>query len=217
MKILGIAEEVQRAFGGGKSPADNRFNDLDYVFQKIDEYSAKAISLSYTGSKALGANANINSKTWLEFPLTLDPGLQEEGACYVAFRCPEMVMINTDRTGFSFVGDKLTMKAFSEIQDPSTFAALATVFDELDGIYFCMSKGIMKVLGGRDITQVWVIGRPINPMSLSTTYYNPETDEYPLPDDLIPLMISLLKAGEFQQEAATPVDNKVDANPNLTK
>ena len=217
MKILGIAEEIQRAFGAGKAPADNRFNDLDYVFQKIDEYSAKAISLSYTGAKTLGANTNINSKTWLEFPLTLDPGLQEDGACYVAFRCPEMIMIDANRTGFSFVGDKKTMRAFSEIQDPSTFASLTTVFDDLDGIYFNMSKGIMRILGGRDINQAWVIGRPVSPRTLATAYYNPETDEYPLPDDLIPLMISLLKAGEFQQEAATPVDNKVDANPNLTK
>ena len=35
MKLLGIVEEIQRAFGGGKAPADSKFNDRDYLFQKI--------------------------------------------------------------------------------------------------------------------------------------------------------------------------------------
>lgn len=216
MKLKGIVEEVQRAFGGGKSTADNKFNDSDYMFQKIDEYSAAAISLSYTGSKNLGANKNISPKTWMEFPLTLNPSLQITGACYVVFECPEMIMISSDKTGFNFVGDQKTLTQFSEVRQPSEFASLMTI-DNLEGIYYNASGGTIKVIGDRDINQLYVIGRPITPIKLSVTYYNPLTDEYPLPDDLIPLMIQLMKQGEFQQEAMTPQDNIADNNPNITK
>lgn len=212
MKLKGIVEEVQRAFGGNVAGADSKFTG-DYMFQKIDEYSAAAISLSYTGSQRLGANKNIGAKTWLEFPLTLNPSLQETGSCYVVFECPEMIMINSTRSGFSFMGDKKTMTPFSEVLDPTKFAGLSRI-KNLEGIYFNQTGNLVRVIGDRDVNQAWVIGRPIRPTELAVTYYNPLVDEYPLPDDLIPLMIQLMKQGEFQQEALTPQDNIANNNPN---
>lgn len=215
MKLKGIVEEIQRALGGNVAGADSKFTG-DYMFQLIDEYSAAAISLSYTGSRTLGANKNIGAKTWLEFPLTLNPSLQVSGACYVVFECPEMIMINSDKSGFNFVGDQKNLTQFSEVRQPSEFASLMTI-DNLEGIYYNASGSTLRVIGDRDINQAYVIGRPIKPLELAVTYYNPLTDEYPLPDDLIPLMIQLMKQGEFQQEAATPQDNIADNNPNMTR
>jgi hypothetical protein len=73
------------------------------------------------------------------------------------------------------------------------------------------------VIGDRNVNQAYVIGRPIKPTQLSVTYYNPLVDEYPLPDDLIPMMIQIMKSREFQQEAATPQDNIADNNPNMAR
>lgn len=223
MKLLGIVEEIQRAFGGGKAPADSKFNDRDYVFQKIDEYSARAIALSYNGGKipnsdtVFKGNQYIGSKTWMKpFPLTLNPSIQDEGACYVNFECPEMIMINSEKSGFSFVGDKTTMTPFSEVTDPNFFAELQR-YDDLEGIYFNQVGNILRIMGDRDINQAYVIGRPIKPTQLAVTYYNPLVDEYPLPDDLIPMMIQIMKSLEFQQEFVTPQDNVADNNPNMTR
>lgn len=216
MKLKGIVEEIQRSLGGGAAPADNKF-EREYLYQKIDEYSAQAIALSYNGGKlpnsdtVFAANKNIGAKTWLEFPLTLNPSLQDSGACYVKFECPEMIMINTDKSGFNFVGDKLKMKQWSEVREPSEFASLTTI-ENLEGIYYNQTGDIIRVTGDRDINQAWVIGRPIKPTQLALTYYNPVTDEYPLPDDLIPMMIQIMKAREFQQEVMTPQDLIVDNN-----
>lgn len=222
MKLKGIVEEIQRAFGGGKSPADNRFNDMDYMFQLIDEYSAQAISLSYTGSKNLGANKYIGSKTWLEFDLTLNPSLQVAGACYTVFECPDPIMIDSKRSGHAFVGDKNTMVQFSEIKDPSEFASLSRM-KNLEGLYYNQVNGILKLTGqnkhanARDVNQAHVISRPISPLTLDVAYYNPITQDYPLPDDLIDLMITLMKVKLLGQEASTPQDNIVDNNANMNK
>jgi hypothetical protein len=222
MKLLGIVEEIQRAFGGGKAPADSKFNDRDYLFQKIDEYSALAIALNYNGGKipnsdtVFKGNQHIGAKTWMKFPLTLNPSIQDAGACYVNFDCPEMIMINSEKSGFSFVGDQLTMTQFSEMLDPTAFASLTRV-KNIEGIYFNQVGDILRVIGDRDVNQAYVIGRPIKPTQLAVTYYNPLTDEYPLPDDLIPMMIQIMKSREFQQEAATPQDNIADNNPNMAR
>ena len=222
MKLQGIAEEIQRAFGGGKSPADSKFNDRDYLYQKIDEYSARTIALNYNGGKipnsdtVFKGNQYIGAKTWMEFPLTLNPSIQVSGACFVNFNCPEMIMINSEKSGFSFVGDQNTMTQFSEITDPSTFASLMTI-SNLDGIYYNQVGDILRIIGDRDINQAYVIGRPISPTQLSVNYYNPLVDEYPLPDELIPMMIQVMKSLEFQQEFQTPQDNTADNNPNMTR
>lgn len=222
MKLLGIVEEIQRAFGGGKAPADSKFNDRDYLFQKIDEYSARAIALNYNGGKipnsdtVFKGNQYIGSKTWMKFPLTLNPSIQDSGACYVNFECPEMIMINSEKSGFSFVGDKETMTPFSEVVDPNFFAEISKN-EYVDGVYYNAVGNILKVIGDMDINQAYVIGRPIKPTQLAVTYYNPLVDEYPLPDDLIPMMIQIMKSLEFQQEFATPQDNIADNNPNATR
>lgn len=228
MKLKGIVEEIQRAFGGGKSPADNKFNDMDYMFQLIDEASAETIALTYNGGKlpnsdtVFAANKTIGSKTWLEFDLTLNPSLQETGACYTVFECPDPIMINTMKSGHAFVGDKNTMAQFSEVRDPSEFASLSRMTN-LEGLYYNQVNGILKLIGqnkqskARDVNQAHVISRPISPLKLAVTYYNPITQDYPLPDELIPRMIQVLKVRLLQQEFATPQDNIADNNPNMTR
>ncbi len=208
--IAAITEELQRALQGGVAPDDSRLNDEDYLEQKINEYSEKAISLAYTGSKSLGANKSIDPKVYLPFDLNYELALNPDpGACYVDFRCPEMIQIASYLDGFAFVGDKLTMKPISKLKNPAELSTVMAVGTN-GATYFAQIGGKIRVIGNMDLRVLSVIGRPKNPMGLANTYYNPSIDEYPMPDGLIPLMIQMMKAEEFGLIISTPQDNKSD-------
>lgn len=217
MIIAGIISEVQRAFSGGEPTG--KLNNVQWLEQKVNEYSARAIKLDYVGGKVPGSqtirkgSGYINPITWIPFDIGYEIALQEQGACYVAFRCPQVITISEDRSGFSFVGDTLTQTPFSEIKDPTYFASLANS-KNLEGIYYNMAKDIIRVAGAgaKDLRQLGVVARPSNPMVLSTNYYNPDTDEYPLAEELFPLMVQIMRAEEFSLVMGIPQDNKFDDN-----
>jgi hypothetical protein len=213
--IAQVIEQFQRAVQGGIAPDDSRLNDDDYLEAKIHEYRAKAISLTYTGAKNLGRNMSIDPACYTTpYPLTYELAIQDAGACYVKFRVPEVIQIASYLDGFGFLGDLGTFKNFSKLKSVAEIGVLKDIDPAtIGGIYYGVIGTMAYIFGAPDLRQASISPILKNPMDAPNTIYNPVSDPYPIPDDMIPLLIELMKQ-EFGVISSTPQDLKSNENGN---
>jgi hypothetical protein len=201
-----IQEQVQRNMNAGLNKPDSQY-DQEYIEALIDQYREHTFITTYNGSRELAANPTVDGMWLLNITLQYDPVAQDANANYVKFLCPDVIRINKDINGFQSVGNQGVK--FSQILFADDINS--TLLLDNENAYFFHDGTWLRIYNNLDIKEVPILAIFRKPLSVPG--FNPELQEYPMPDGLIPLMIELMKKRELNQESQTPVDNRPDENP----
>lgn len=214
MLLDAIVEQVIRAISGGLDTADGRF-DGSYIEDKIHQYRIRQLIDTYNGSKFQAKSKFIHYSYYQPLDLVLVEADQDRTLNYITFPCPQPVNISQNVDGFSFVGNKKKGVSWSKVKSPEYISVLQRLgmMSETEIGYF-YERGLLRVYGNLDIEIVHIEGIFQNPLEVQG--FNPETDNYPMPDDAIPMMIENMKRMEFNQMVATPPDLIADGRDTIT-
>lgn len=223
IKLIALTEKVIRAVSGGGSPADSKYAPK-YIAALIPEARQTALSIYYNGagdSSGLGnlkmaANKNISPDFFQSFTLYLDPSAQETGMPYLNFLCPMPININRDVNGYNFVGKREEGVRFTRIRSAGDAADGVKLkkFD-MDNIKYLPISDYMKIYGDPNLKRVDIDMVCSNP--LEAPGFNPYRDDYPYPEELMPLLVQVLKRDYLREEGVTPPDYRPNANHQPVK
>ena len=188
----------------------------DYVEDCIVKYAGEAIAISFNGSGdiKMGANPRIDP-AWLTpfFTITIDQGIQEDGACYLKALCPMPMRINSRVDGFRFFGIKKLFNnwtKYESIGKASSGIKMGGINQFTPGYVY--DGTYVYIFGNYDIKQIDVQLVANDPRDIPT--WNKQTMDYPINEALVPLMLQLLFRKEFGIQVSSPqkVLNNENAN-----
>lgn len=214
MLLDAIVEQVIRAISGGIDTADSRF-DGSYIEDKIHEYRILQLIASYNGTRYQAKNRFIHYSYYQNFDISRIERVQDVNVNYVKFPCPSPANISDKVDGLTFVGNRSKNYSWSKIQSPEQVSQLVKLglMDTNDIGYFYDGQ-FLRLYGNLDLENVHVEGVFQNPLDVPD--FNPETDNYPMPDDAIPMMIEMMKRMEFNQMVQTVPDYIADGADTVT-
>lgn len=231
MKIGDYISQLMTVFGNMVYTDDNKISPrvLEAEFPK---WKQQALLIIYNGSGGIKgiippskANKFINALNYVQTKVDFDLNLQDNGAEYVLFQIEPAVQITSDMNGFTFVGDKLTGKPFSQLTSPNSYGIIkdAGLIGPNDVAFFA-SGNILKTYGNTQLKEVYLDYIPLDVTKVKVldnttkTYrlFNEETDEYPISPDVWDIMKSLAIA-EFTPANYRPADYTNDATSTIEK
>lgn len=213
MKIHQIADLLIRSVSSAQNGIDNRY-DPEYVESLIPGLAGKAYIISYNGDKYTAASRRISGDWILPTTLTYDSTIQVANADFVRFALASPpVRINQITSGLVYVGQKDLSIQFKEMYNRGDVAnAIKRGFlnDGKDIVFILKSGEFIDVFSNPMIKEVDIDIVAQNPTLFST--FNEVTDEYPISEDMIPIMERM-----FQESNGInlriPPDQKLDGNP----
>lgn len=231
MKLGDYISQLMTVFGNMVYTDDNKISPrmLEAEFPK---WKQQALLIIYNGSGGIKgvipptkSNKFINAKNYVQTKLEFNLNIQEDGAEYVLFDIEPAVQMTSGMNGLSFVGDKLTGKPFSQLTSPNSYginkdAGLIGVND----VAVYVSGSLLKAYGNTQIKEIYLDYIPLDVTnvkvynSVTKTYslFNPETDEYPISEDVWDIMKALAIA-EFTPANYRPADYTNDATSTIEK
>jgi hypothetical protein len=197
-----IIERIQRLPFGGIISANNRLSDL-YVRTLLNTFRAQIIRTIYQKDK------RINPECYQKFYPVFNADFQDT-KCVVKFQCPEVIALDSNSDGFRYIGTIDCSQEFRRIRTRSMLSTINRhqVMSVKTGIYtgvlYDGSAQVLEVYGNDDIEEMLVEGIFIDPNQIPT--YNPKFDQYPLNDDLIPMVEDMILKSQTALEAGTTPD-----------
>jgi len=187
---------------GGIITDENRLDDK-YLIAVLNSYRAYMIPESW--KKERKVYPGIYQTLWIDY----DPNAQDE-QCVRIFPCPSVLQIAPHLFGINYVGSvkrdqsfrlTLTRGAQANKQKHRIMKRSSRKID----ILYDPGQGILET-DDLDLKHIRIDAAWRNPLDIPT--YNIETDQYPLPDDVIEIILDLLNKGTLRTIIQVPA-NKV--------
>ncbi len=196
MILKSITELLERIPNGGVIDSNDRWNP-GYLDALVGTYRARLAQAVYANNKRL--HPQWYQKHWPEY----DDLLQENEDCCVKFRHPEVVMLDDRSDGFRYIGSTDCNNNFARVQSRawlSTFnnnKVTATNNKRRATVLYDGSAEILEIYGDMEIDEILTESLVANPLLIPT--FNPESDQYPIPESLIPDLVGMI----FNDNVAT--------------
>ena len=204
-----IIERLSRLPEGGIITNTNRF-DVGYMGSLLDTYRIKAIIASYNGDKSTGRNKRINPQCLQKYYPLYEADLQSNELGYVLFRCPEVASISSNMDGHQYIGSRDSSCDFRRIVSRGQLATLnkhkiTNVYNGT-GMSVLFDAGMLEVYGNKMVREIMTESIFTQPLLLPT--YNVAKDNYPISEDLIPAIESMILRDQTLLESKTPLPSE---------
>lgn len=214
MILREITDQIIRSVEGGASTDDSKFSRRA-VEALVPKWRSAAIIISYNGDRQTGSNTLLNAALYQSLDIAIDNSIQVSAAKFTLFECPKVVQINSQMNGFVFVGDLNTATQFTQIKSPAQYAN-AKAADLIDNakVYYYQVSDTMYVRGNTLLKSFHIDGIFQDPTVVSG--FNVETDEYPVSEDILGIMLKLAY-NDLAPVSAKPADNVNDGQETLER
>jgi hypothetical protein len=167
---------------------DTRF-EFDYVKDKIHSYAAIVKKEEYRKNKF------INNINYLKHYPRFEAELQDDPMCFVKFRCPDVISFDSNSDGFRYIGAIDRSINFKRIQNRSYLSSfnshpVMNVNTRGMSVLYDGTSQIIEVYGNTSLEELLVEGIFSDPTEIPT--FNVEIDQYPLSEDLIPMLSTVI-------------------------
>ena len=196
MLLDNIIDIVQRDENGGIRTEENRWDEL-YVISIINIVRADLAKVIYNGNRQLAANDRLNpkwyQKVWLEF----DEQLQDDPCC-IKFKSIAPLSVSKQNDGFRFVGTQEGSQEFSRLRNRSYLAQVRSqkfMLQVLKSETAALYDGFLntwEIYTNLLLEKLMVEGLFADPLAVPS--YSREEDDYPIPDDNLPMLFDLVRA-----------------------
>lgn len=207
-----IIERLQRLPFGGVISDENRL-DIPYIRIVLNTFRNQIIRDFYKQNKRI--NPQCYQKYWPEFSADL-----QDVPKVVKFTCPEVISMDSNSDGFRYIGTIDCSIEFRRIRTRSMLSTInkhqlmSTNNGTYTGVLYDGSANVLEVYGNPEIEELLIEGLFSNPHDIPT--FNPEKDQYPLNDDLIPFLEEMIFKAQTSVEASTPEDYRNQNSQTLT-
>lgn len=187
MRVLGaIVEDFVRAVQVVSS-VDSKIEPA-YVEALMPEFRAQTIIDMYNGTRFMAANRLLASQWFQNIEINKLTADQEETADYAVFRLgSHPIMLDEDTNGLTFVGNKNSTRSFKQARSHEHLVQIRNK-GYLDGreMWYLMDGSNLLIYGNKAIKKIFVKLIAADPVAVSG--FNPDTDNYPVPETMIPYM-----------------------------
>jgi hypothetical protein len=177
-----ITESIVRVDSAGIFTDENRAADYPYIDYLINNARGLVVAEDWKKNKRIDAG-NLQIIT-LKKINTL-----QDSDCYVRFEIPNPLMLDRNNDGFRFVGSATEniqyMRARSR-GEASVFRHRVTTFNNPKFVTWLYDGQYIEVYGNPDIEKIKIEAIFENPLLIPN--FNVVVDEYPISNDLIPLV-----------------------------
>ncbi len=215
MILTKLVETIIRTPSGGIMTDENKL-DRDFIAANIHQASATAKIKWYE------TKGSIHDMWFQRYIPPYETPLQTTGDCMAQFRCPQTINLGTCRDGFEYVGTPDGRKAFPWLGPGGmeTVYANHPVSNRRGRVtwrweYNEGGYGVIKLYGRKNLSSILVKGIFANPLDIPT--FRQEFDQYPITEELIPLirqeLCNLQTKIIVMQRADTVSDSQSTAQP----
>ncbi len=208
-KLTEITELVSRIPDGGVVNSNDRW-DMGYLEKLVHTYRARLLKAIYLSNKRI--NPVCYQKHWPEY----EELLQDDDGCTVKFRHPEVISLDDRSDGFRYIGGTDCASNFARIHSRawvSTFndSRITNVNNRRrTSVLYDGSAQVLEIYGNPEVDSILTESLLATPTDIPT--YNKDQDQYPLSEDLITDMISMIFNDNIATELRIPVGNNPIVN-----
>ncbi len=208
MTLVELVDVTERFLSNTGVATDESKWDALYLENLIHRYSRMAITQYYAQAK------NINPIWAQRFDLVYDKDFQE-GDCLVKFKVPSILILGNTQTGLIYFGNRTGICTFRFVKTRAELAMYGghRFTNRSKIIRALYTEGVLEERNDTMLQNAFVDMVGLNPTDFPT--FNRKSSQYPISEDLIPLMHQLMWKNEGQLLSLRPVDgnpNKVDDN-----
>lgn len=208
-KLNEYADLLVRIVNAFEVKVGGKYSDLEAVEALIPTLRQEAILIKYNGSANIAASKKIDPACLQSFLIAIDSAAQDSELDYLVFNSPRFVNISKGVSGDIYVGAKRLTQAFKKVYTRTEIDTLKTRGYLNDGknILYVTADDKINVYGNKMLKEIWVEGILTDP--LEATNFNPETDPYPMSEDIFTIVMDLfkVKVGITINQAQDNVDN----------
>jgi hypothetical protein len=208
-KLNEYADLLVRIVNAFEVKVGGKYSDLEAVEALIPTLRQEAILIKYNGSQNIAAAKKIDPACLQSFLIAIDSAAQDSELDYLVFNSPRFVNISKGVSGDIYVGAKRLTQAFKKVYTRTEIDTLKTRGYLNDGkhILYVTADDKINVYGNKMLKEIWVEGILTDP--LEATNFNPETDPYPMSEDIFTIVMDLfkVKVGITINQAQDNVDN----------
>lgn len=208
-KLNEYADLLVRIVNAFEVKVGGKYSDLEAVEALIPTLRQEAMLIKYNGSQNIAASKKIDPACLQSFLIAIDSAAQDSELDYLVFNSPRFVNISKGVSGDIYVGAKRLTQAFKKAYTRTEIDTLKTRGYLNDGknILYVTADDKINVYGNKMLKEIWVEGILTDP--LEATNFNPETDPYPMSEDIFTIVMDLfkVKVGITINQAQDNVDN----------
>ena len=204
MNTIEIIESLAKMPSGAIFTDESRYNEL-YLISIANKFRAEAIREYYR------INKRINPVCYQRF---YPEYVQEEQYewCFYRFKCPQVINMDDISNGFRFVGTLNSSKSFDIIKTRGELSTFLNhpVLTPAAGRNVCAlhdgTTGYWEIYAkGNKLPKFFVV-EMIQQNPLDNPEFNVDFSEYPVSNDLLPMMESLVYQANTSISSATQPD-----------
>ena len=213
MKLLAeYADLLVRSVNAFESKVGGKYSDLEAVEAMIPTLRQDAIILKYNGSQQYAASKKIDAACVQSLNINIVEADQNKAADHLVFACPRFVNISPKVGGDIYVGQKDILQSFRRVSSSQEVSMLQTRGYLNNGkvIMYHPVNDELYVYGNKMLKSVYVQGIFENPLDVPS--FNPETDVYPMSEEIFSVVMDLfkMKLNITLNQAQDNVDNDVN-------
>lgn len=184
MRIKEIIERIQRLPDGGIITDENRW-DEDFLESIINTFRLVVIRDSYNKN-----NKRINPSCYQKYYCVYDADIQEDGM--IKFFHPPVTSMDGFSDGFRYIGSSEGSEDFRRITSRAKLSlynnhkVMSVKSGRNTTVLYDGNSEYLEVYGNQLIRECLTESILLNPMD--SQYYNKKTDQYPIGDDMIPML-----------------------------
>jgi hypothetical protein len=199
-----IKEQCVRSIQAAISSSDSRF-ESEAIEDLIRLARLEMLIISVNGSRAMAANPFIAGQWALTYVSNINIAEQDDEADYLVLSKPRTVRINQHLDGILFLGKEKSPVSFTQLKGWEQ-ASMALDLGEIyanGGEHFIDEGDRVVVFGNKSLKKLKIRGVFERPEDVpSFDIYN---DHYPIPDDLVPQLVLMVRDRFMaQQQAQVP-------------
>ncbi len=194
-----IVERIKRLPFAGVISDENRLDSI-YILNLVDAARGQVLRTVYQKDK------RINNIAYQKFYGTYDINLQE-GDGIVRFACPTFIGMDAWTDGCRYVGSNDCSNAYARIKNRSELSTIQNhkIMKSLANVnisaLYDASMGQIQIYFNPEVEELLVEGLFSKPTSIPT--FNYDFDEYPINEDLIPMLEDQILKNVTAKEAST--------------
>jgi len=201
-----ILDRIYSLVEGAEIVPDNNY-DFGWGVSTLNNFRAQYLRNLYLRNK------RINPICYQKYYPDFESAFQNTGACFAKFVVPNVISLDSNSDGFRYVGsigDDGDSEAFIRVQSRAWLSTYnnhpVTNVNNDRGVYY-LYDGAMHTLelygNGKLVKSPMVEAIFANPLEVPT--YNIDKDDYPLPEDCLPEIETMIFAGQTRIiESTTP-------------
>lgn len=202
MILRDYINQIISAQGAGIDTTDSRFAELR-IEDLLPQWRQSAMSILYNGNRQQAKNHQINAENYQPIDIVINRAIQPKTTSYKIFECPNVISLNDEANGFINVCDMDSGRAFIQLRNASDYSNKqdARLID-INEVYFYKGGRYLYVRGNTGVTTLHLDIIASNPVLVPG--FDPETDNYPMSEDVFSIVKTLAYAELNPQERSLP-------------